>query len=387
MSVLELIFIIQIQGLKLTSRVEVMYFDPRPKERVEDLYDREEELKQLRTSVKKNPLTVITGVRRLGKTSLLLVGLRDIPHVIVDVRGVNPNSRRDLIKRLEGSINNFLRNYSRLRKGILRGLENIRGVQVMGAGVTLQWKKEKADLLNIARVLEEHEAVLAIDEVQSLRGVVGREFAELIAHIYDYTDLKVVLTGSQIGLLYDFLGVEDPDSPLYGRYFSEIKLKRFSREESLDFLRKGFAQLGMQTEDALLEYVVDRLDGIVGWLVLFGLRCSETGKISKDVLEDVMKEAEKLAFQELKNFIKRHAPAERRFLLTAEAVAKGKKVWRDIREYVEEAEGKSISSSVLARILNSLVKASFLRKKREGRNIWYEIEDPVLENALRRKRK
>lgn len=361
-----------------------MYFDPRPKVRREDLYDREEELEQLRRYVSSSPLTVITGVRRLGKTSLLLVGLRDTPHVILDTRGVNPNSRRDLLKRFESGINTFLRKNSKLRDSILRRLKNIAGVQVMGTGIALQWRKEKADLLSIARVLEEHGAVLAVDEVQNLRGVVGREFAELIAHIYDYTDLRVVLTGSQVGLLYDFLGVDDPSSPLYGRHFSEIKLKRFSKEESLDFLRKGFAQLGMQAEDDVLELVVDRLDGIVGWLVLFGLRCSEAREISREISENVMREAGKLAMQELQNFIKRHAPAERRFLLTAKAVASGRRVWSEIRDYVEEAEGRSIPSSVLARILNSLVKASFLSKKTEGKNVWYEIEDPVLENALKK---
>jgi hypothetical protein len=359
-----------------------MYFDPRPKARKEDLYDREEELELLRRSVGSNPLTVVTGVRRLGKTSLLLVGLRDIPHVILDTRGVNPNSRRDLVKRFESGINTFLRDNSRLRDSILRRLENIAGVQVMGSGVTLRWKRGRADLLSIAGVLEEQGAVLAVDEVQNLRGVVGREFAELLAHIYDYTDLRVVLTGSQVGLLYDFLGVDDPSSPLYGRHFSEIKLRRFSKGESLDFLRKGFAQLGMHADEDVLEQVVDRLDGIVGWLVLFGLRCSEAGKVSGEMAEDVMREAGKLAIQELKNFIKRHAPAEKRFLLTAKAVASGKRVWSDIKDYVEEAEGRSIPSSVLARILNSLVKASFLRKRVDGRNVWYEMEDPVLENAL-----
>jgi AAA+ ATPase superfamily predicted ATPase len=52
-----------------------LYFDERPKERPEDLYDREEELRQLLTALKeRRSLILVLGPRRSGKTSLLQTG-------------------------------------------------------------------------------------------------------------------------------------------------------------------------------------------------------------------------------------------------------------------------------------------------------------------------
>ncbi|MEM1757652.1 MAG: hypothetical protein QW770_06465 [Candidatus Bathyarchaeia archaeon] len=43
-----------------------MLFNPRPKERIEELFDREEEIKLLTNAVA-TPLTLLLGVRRVGK--------------------------------------------------------------------------------------------------------------------------------------------------------------------------------------------------------------------------------------------------------------------------------------------------------------------------------
>ncbi|MCX8182734.1 MAG: hypothetical protein N3D12_06415 [Candidatus Methanomethyliaceae archaeon] len=53
-----------------------MLFDERPKEAKEDLYDREEELEQLRKLASK-PLVLLTRMRRIGKTSVLKVFLKE----------------------------------------------------------------------------------------------------------------------------------------------------------------------------------------------------------------------------------------------------------------------------------------------------------------------
>lgn len=47
-----------------------MLFNPRPKERLEELFDREKELKLLERAVS-TPVTLLLSVRRVGKTSLL----------------------------------------------------------------------------------------------------------------------------------------------------------------------------------------------------------------------------------------------------------------------------------------------------------------------------
>jgi predicted AAA+ superfamily ATPase len=49
-----------------------MYFDEAPKSRLEDLYDFETQVEQLRSAIRRrNRMMVILGLRRTGKTSLL----------------------------------------------------------------------------------------------------------------------------------------------------------------------------------------------------------------------------------------------------------------------------------------------------------------------------
>lgn len=56
----------------------------------------------------------------------------------------------------------------------------------------------------------------------------------------------MVVSGSQVGLLYDFLQVDDPEAPLYGRGRTEIRLTKLSKEAAEDFLERGFRQAGIR---------------------------------------------------------------------------------------------------------------------------------------------
>ena len=362
-----------------------MYFDTRPKRRREDLYDREKELGEFEKSLKAgNPLTIITGIRRLGKTSLLLVGLNELglPRILVDFRGVNPNSRMDVYKRIESAVNAFFRENRGIWEKIKGNLKNISGLRVLGFGVGLSWKEGKTDLIALFRELERYNVVLAFDEVQYLRGPVGSEFAGLIAHLHDYSELRMVMTGSEVGLLHDYLGVDDPSAPLYGRYFHEVSLSRFTFEQSRDFLLKGFEQVGIKPPEGLIEDAVERLDGIVGWLVLFGRRAVEKGP-SEELIDQVFEEAKALAMDEFENFLGKRIAAKKRYVEIMRAVAEGKRTWEEIKEHLERKEGKTIADSVLARLLNALVDSSFLEKVKDGRNVYYRIPDPILEACFK----
>ncbi|AMM54380.1 AAA family ATPase [Pyrococcus kukulkanii] len=358
-----------------------MYFDPKPKERREDLYDRDKELGKLIDLVKKNaPIIVVKGIRRVGKTSLVRVALNESQRnfIIVDLRGINPNSRRDLVVRFQMAINEALKRSNVLK----RVLASVREVEVSKFGVTISWRRASV-LEDILLKLQDERFVVVLDEVQDARGPVGKYLASVIAHFYDYGDLPFILTGSQIGLLYDFLGVEDPRAPLYGRFLYEVEVSRFTREQSLEFLRLGFSQLGLDAEDEMLEKVVEVLDGIPGWLVHFGL-LAKTHGASEKTLEMTLSQASRLALGEFNEFLKRREVARRRYEAVMKAIANGKRTWSEIKRELEKHEGKTIADSVLSRVLEALVKASFLEKIVDGRNIEYKISDPVLEYALKR---
>jgi nicotinate-nucleotide pyrophosphorylase (carboxylating) len=83
--------------------------------------------------------------------------------------------------------------------------------------------------------------VLAIDEAQWLRLLKGHgkmDMALVLAYVYDnLSNVKVILTGSEVGLLHDFIGFNDVRSPLYGRIMDELTLEPFSRGQKPDLLK------------------------------------------------------------------------------------------------------------------------------------------------------
>ena len=68
-----------------------MLFDLKPKTRREDLFNREKELEILLHAIKlKEPLIIVYGLRRMGKSSLVKVALNmvNLPHIMVDIKGI-----------------------------------------------------------------------------------------------------------------------------------------------------------------------------------------------------------------------------------------------------------------------------------------------------------
>lgn len=237
-----------------------------------DLFDRDSEVSQVVEGLG-HPLTVISGIRRIGKISVLNVALSEVNAVtlIIDCRRLRPNySRAELYSLFSEALS------SRLDRvvDLLRGL---RGASIMGSGVELRWRgRDSVSLADLLDRLNSRRAVIALDEAQRLRGPLSTEARDAIAHAYDYDrNVSFVLTGSEAGLLYDFIGLEDESSPLYGRYFRDVRLERFSRGQSVEFLRRGFNELGVEVSDDVIEGIAEYFDGIPGWLTFAGLRVAE----------------------------------------------------------------------------------------------------------------
>lgn len=77
------------------------------------------------------------------------------------------------------------------------------------------------------------------------------------------------------------IGFVDPQSPLFGRHYTEIRMRSLSGEESVRFLRAGFHQVGVECPEDVIQYAVEGMDGVIGWLTLFGARC-------RDAVRDVL---------------------------------------------------------------------------------------------------
>ncbi len=113
-------------------------------------------------------------------------------------------------------------------------LKNVEGLRVSLNPPGISIKFRGGSRVNIADLLIGlndigEPVIIAIDEAQGLRRVNWLRFDRLFAYIFDnLTNLRLVLSGSQIGLLYGFLGLNDPRAPLFGRAYMEIKTRRLS---------------------------------------------------------------------------------------------------------------------------------------------------------------
>lgn len=346
---------------------------------MEDLFDRADELKLLLSSVKK-PLVILTGLRRTGKTSLMKVGLGQAayPYVIVDARGIPVNpSKKDVLKRFEIAFNNARKDWLNSIKKLLGG---IRGIQAAGFGLSFSWGKEAVDMQEIFDAVNRWARgknvrfILAIDEVQELRGF--KDLLKLLAHIYDYNrQTTVILTGSQVGLLHDFIGIEDASSPLYGRHRVEIPLSKFSPEQSKEFLLKGFEQASVKPDKEVLEFAIEELDGIVGWLTEFGASALEKG-VKRKVVDQVIGEGIKLTLKELESLFR----ASPRYKVIFKTLALGPATWSEVKGRIDAQEGREVANSTFNDLLSNLVDRGYVEKSNEA----YQITDSLLRRAARK---
>jgi AAA+ ATPase superfamily predicted ATPase len=255
--------------------------------------------------------------------------------------------------------------------------------------VFFEWERrsEELDLLDIIHSFDSlaeksgTKFILVLDEAQEFRKLRGYSLSSLLAYIYDQVkNVQLIVTGSQVGFLYDFLGLEDPNAPLYGRAAAEIRIPRLKDEQAMDFLTKGFQQAGIKPDPRVLEEAVRRLDGIIGWLTFFGHESVRAGGPSESVLNEAVRKGSKLEAEELKRFLKTREQAARRYLrILKTAVRLEHARWLDMKETFEALEKKRIADNVFNDLLENLVKGSFLEKREDGT---YSVPDPILVHAI-----
>ncbi|MGC8696216.1 MAG: AAA family ATPase [Conexivisphaera sp.] len=362
-----------------------MLFDLMPKRRREDLYDFEEEMRALMDACAGGRLVVITALRRMGKTSLLLTSLNEgkLPYVFLDARRVvGVPGARGLAEELERGVNEFVAGRSSVSARFLELLRGVRGVDVdlVRPSVRVHWGRR--DRLDVAAALERLDdaargagtrIVVALDEAQEFR-TAAPWLPRLLAYAYDHLEgIVLVVSGSQVGVLRDFLGVDDPHGALYGRFLHEVRLRRLSREEAVDYLRRGFSEVGVAPPEDVLQEAVERFDGIIGWLTYFGWSYS---KGMGDV-ESILDMAARQEAEELRRFLS-GSVAARRYRAILKAAARGPASWSSLKGAVEVEDGVEVDPHNFNDLLQRLVKMGFLEREGNGR---YVFADRVLATA------
>jgi len=366
-------------------------FDPRPKTSLEDFFDREEELKAFSKAIRFSPLTLVLGLRRYGKTSLILTGLNveNVKYVYVDCKSLPAGmfGPGDFAELLAHAISEFSRKHRRLGYTLFKLLRNIKGVGIGGFQVNIDLRRfSSSSLIDILSSFEElgEEIVLVIDEAQELRRMTRYRADSILAYIYDnLRNIRTVVSGSEIGLLYRLLRLHDPEAPLYGRAYVEIRLRKLSRERSLEFLKLGFKEYGVKVPEETINYIVDTVDGIIGWLAYIGFKMVSQGEYSREVVDNVLSGASKLVLKELESFLHLRPLAKERYLTILRVIAvSGEASWTNIYNFAEAVLGK-IPKPTFNSLLRNLVDAGFVEKI----GSIYKISDPVLRRAIARLRK
>lgn len=348
-----------------------MLFDLSPKENLPDLFGREREMGALGESIRLGErLVVIYGVRRVGKTSVLHVFLNEkkVPYILIDIRDIYfENGYVSLPVICENIINEF--------EGFI-GKLGFETDKIFDAGAyesltkTLkainEWSKGRK--LNF---------VIAFDEAQYLRLGGKTKYDGIIAWSMDnLSNITYILTGSEIGVLKDFLNYEDVKAPLYGRFRNEITVGRFDAERSKKFLSKGFEEQGLKVEKVELDNVVAQIDGIAGWLTYYGYFRSVKKLAYEKAMERVYAEGSKITMDEVDRLLSK---SRGRYLHLLKAVAEGIDSWAEIKRYITAKAGK-IPDTRLASLLDSLLKFGFIEK--DGNS--YRIVDPILLHGLKK---
>ncbi len=252
-------------------------------------------------------------------------------------------------------------------------LEVVSGIKVTGIEVELSWRgREPISLGTLFDYINKRKTLIAIDEAQALRGPRGELFLKALAHAYDYDrNIMFILTGSEVGLLYDYLDMENPDSPLYGRYINSITLGRFTIDQSIDFMRTGLMEAGITPPIEYIDSIVDVFDGIPGWLTIAGNYIVTRRKLVD--ISYIEEYAINIAMREIVKLEKTHGS---RLMRTLKLLAQGHNTWTRLKKALEETEGKTISKSSLSRIIRTLEKLSIIEN--------YEFLDPVYKKASER---
>jgi len=296
------------------------------------------------------------------------------PFISLDLRGLPYNpSRADIVRKLETAFNQIDRKWLHALSNALTG---VKGVEILGNVISLDWSKTGVDLpdlfdkINAWALKRGIKFLAAFDEIQLIRG--DKQIPRLFAHVAD-TDrhITLVVTGSEVGLLFEFLGFDDTESPLYGRHYAEFRMRNFDPREAEAYLVTGFQQIAVPAPTDVIRYAIEKLDGIVGWLTLFGAECRDRSTCSKDLVDEVFHKGGKLARAEALKL----TTLSHRYGVVLNFLAKVSTAsWAQIKATLEARERRSLPNSTIANTLNTLVKTSLVIKS----NGQYHITDPLL---------
>lgn len=351
-------------------------FDLNPKESPKELFAREKELDELVRLVEARRWVALLGPRMVGKTSLIKaanVRLEKSEFKTVYVNLWGAQRTQGLLNALAQGLNSAKSLLQKIKDGIGR----IEGISLGPGGVTISAPKKPMtttwDLLTtIGR--EGGDCVIELDEVQEL-AVISGHLLKLLANVFNtYPNIVFVFTGSVFGLMKTLLE-PGPSSPLYGRSPAKLYLQPFNREQATGFLRKGLQEYDVKLIENLIEEAVENLDGVPGWLTLYGNNITVRKLHPEDALNETVSEGLKIVKDELEHYLEGRDRVAHVSALKAAATAAR---WTEIKGVVEIGKGSTVNDATIYNILESLKAAMLIKEEKKV----YRVDDPMLRTLL-----
>ncbi len=341
-----------------------MLFDITVKKTEEDFFNYEKERKEISNMLKskiKPRIIVLLGPRRVGKTSFMNLITEKYKAAIID--GRNCSNKEEFEKNLVVAISKISEQINEI-KGAVRKVKKW-SFSFYGLSGEVDIEPEDIEKLNKELGQKNTFAIIAIDEAQEIK---WGGFTSWLAHVYDYyNNIILLLSGSQIGLLKKILS----KTALKGRAIETIELNRLNKQKSIEFLIKGFDQIGKKVNLMEIEEVAEKLGGLIGWLTYYGYY--RINKDHEESMENVLRTGYEIVKEELLSFLYHYKGEKQKVIEVLTAIAKGLRDWQNMKKFVDISDGS------LYRILNKLIEYSFI----EERNKQYYIIDPVLEHGLK----
>lgn len=353
-----------------------MLFDLRPKDSLDDLFGRDEEVAKIQGLIQRGRWIAVLGPRMVGKTSIAKVAcssLRKYRYAYVNLWGSRDS---------HGFLECMVHGINSSRGLFARGKDFFQHLDEFSVGVDgLSVKRSKHpmntiwDLMSAIGNIKDN-VVLVLDEIQEIYRIYGLVL-RLLANVFNtYKNLMFVFTGSMVGLMKSLL--EPPStSPLYGRAPAKIYVDRFTEEESMEFLRRGFEEQRLTLGMKGAREVTEQLDGTPGWLTLYGSYATAEKLPHDQALKETIREASKIVRDELNHFLEgRDKDAHVRVL---KAIAYGANSWSAIKKGLEASRGLPVNDKTLKSIIDSLLDSMYVAK----RDDLYAIPDPLVRTTAR----
>ncbi|KUH32067.1 ATPase [Thermococcus celericrescens] len=339
------------------------WFSPRPRERVEELFGRDVEVRRLINALESNSWVAVLGPRMAGKTSLAIASSTEFAKkhgystVYIDLR--NSTTLREATERI-------LRN---LPRGVIKKLgAYLSSITIKGLEIRLKPSASASGALEEAlRSLKK--TVIILDEVQKVREGLPQFLNALSVAFNENPELLIVFSGSYAGLVKKLFS-QTYSEGLYARQPIEITLNPWERDVAEEFLRKGLDECGVKISEKELEDVLWELGTLPGWLSSYGLRrClgDEHVKALNRVNESAVKEAKR----ELENILEGRSPNAPMVIKLLSYGA----TW-------SELERTGISKRALHTLLDALINDLYVVSKSAiGNRVVYRFTEPSYRKA------